>query len=251
MMNSNLVDFVRISPNKTSPRNAAIDTVSIHCMQGQLSVETCGSLFAYPERKASSNYGIGKDGRRGMYVEEKDRSWCTSSAFNDNRAITIEVASDKTPPYKVTDAAFNSLIALLVDICKRNGIQYLVWSTDKNTRVNHLHGANMTVHRDYKAKACPGDYLYDRMGDIAALVNASLTGISEEPNTAVFKPYTVTITANVLNVRKGAGVQYAAAGQVKKGGVYTIVEEKANGATLWGRLKSGAGWISLAYTKKN
>ena len=185
-----------------------------------------------------------------MYVEEKDRSWCTSSAYNDNRAITIEVASDKTAPYKVTDAAYQSLIVLLVDICKRNGIKKLVWSTDKNTRVNHLHGANITVHRDYAAKACPGDYLYNRMGEIAATVNAAINGIPEEAKEETFKPYTVTITASTLNVRKGPGVKYAASGQVKKGGVYTIVEETSD-SPKWGRLKSGVGWINLAYTKKN
>lgn len=257
MTNSNLVDYVRISPNRNSPRKAPVDTVSIHCMQGQLSVETCGSLFAQPSRQASSNYGIGKDGRRGMYVEEKDRSWCTSNAKNDHRAITVEVASDKTAPYKVTDAAYNSLIVLLVDICKRNGIKKLVWSTNKNTRVNHLNGANMTVHRDYKAKACPGDYLYDRMSDIANKVNAKLSGtvattqpIQPVQTVQTFIPYTVRITANTLNIRKGPGTKYATTGQLKKGGVYTIVEESMSGTTKWGRLKSGAGWISLGYTKK-
>ena len=67
-----------------------------------------------------------------MYVEEKDRSWCSSNGANDNRAITIEVASDTTSPYKVTDAAFNSLIKLLADICKRNNIKSLKWKADKN-----------------------------------------------------------------------------------------------------------------------
>ena len=107
-----------------------------------------------------------------MYVEEKDRSWCSSNAANDNRAITIEVASDTTSPYAVTDKAYAALIKLLVDICKRNNIKKLVWSTNKNDRVNHLNGCNMTVHRDYANKSCPGEYLYSRHGDIAAKVNA-------------------------------------------------------------------------------
>lgn len=171
MSNSTLICYSRISPNRTSPRNHKIDTITIHCMAGQLSVETCGSVFAPTSRQASSNYGIGPDGRIGMYVEERDRSWCSSNARNDNRAITIEVASDPGHPYKCTDAAFEALIRLCADVCWRNGIQRLVWSTDKTTRVNHLNGCNMTVHRDYSAKSCPGEYLYSRMGEIANRVN--------------------------------------------------------------------------------
>ena len=147
--NSKLVSYTKISPNRNINRNHKIDTVSIHCVVGQCSVETLGSIFASRDKEASSNYGIGYDGRIGMYVEEKDRSWCTSSASNDNRAITIEVASDTYHPYRVNDAAYKSLIKLLVDICKRNGIKRLVWSTNKSERMNHLNGCNMTVHRDY------------------------------------------------------------------------------------------------------
>lgn len=172
--NSKLVNYTRISPNRSVNRNHKIDTISIHCVVGQCSVETLGSIFASTSKEASSNYGIGYDGRIGMYVEEKDRSWCTSSASNDNRAITIEVASDTFEPYKVNDAAYKSLIKLLVDICKRNGIRKLVWSTNKSDRMNHLNGCNMTVHRDYANKSCPGDYLYNLHGQIAKEVNAQL-----------------------------------------------------------------------------
>lgn len=172
--NSKLVNYTRISPNRSVNRNHKIDTVSIHCVVGQCSVETLGSIFASTSKEASSNYGIGYDGRIGMYVEEKDRSWCTSSASKDSRAITIEVASDTYHPYRVNDAAYKSLIKLLVDICKRNGIKRLVWSTNKSERMNHLNGCNMTVHRDYANKSCPGDYLYNLHGQIAKEVNAQL-----------------------------------------------------------------------------
>lgn len=180
--NSPLVSYTKISPNKTSPRNHAIDTITIHCVVGQCTVETLGNVFAPTSRQASSNYGVGKDGRIGMYVEEKDRSWCSSNSANDNRAVTIEVASDTTDPYAVTDAAYEALIKLVADICKRNNIKKLVWSTNKNDRINHLNGCNMTVHRDYANKSCPGDYLYNRHGDIANRVNAILNGntIEEE-----------------------------------------------------------------------
>lgn len=172
--NSKLVNYTRISPNRSVNRNHTIDTVSIHCVVGQCSVETLGSIFASTSKEASSNYGIGYDGRIGLYVEEKDRSWCTSSSSNDNRAITIEVASDTYHPYRVNNAAYKSLIKLLVDICKRNGIKKLVWSTNKSERMNHLNGCNMTVHRDYANKSCPGDYLYNLHGQIAKEVNAQL-----------------------------------------------------------------------------
>ena len=114
-------------------------------------------------------------------MEEKDRSWCSSSASNDNRAITIEVASDTKHPYAVNEKAFAALLDLVADICKRNGIKRLVWSTNKKDRMNHLNGCNMTVHRDYANKACPGDYLYNRHGEIAAEVNRRLGATAEKP----------------------------------------------------------------------
>lgn len=248
MTNSALATITKLSPNKTSPRNHAIDTITIHCMQGQLSAASCGAIFENPKRQASSNYGVGKSGDIGLYVKESDRSWCTSSKANDHRAITIEVASDKTAPYKVTEAAYNALLDLVTDICRRNNIKKLVWSTDKKTRINHWNGANMTVHRDFAAKACPGDYLYNRMGEIADEVNRRL-GQNVAPQTGV-SPYTVQITANVLNVRKGPGTSYGIVTTVKKGQLYTITEEKANGSTRWGHLLGDVGWISLGYTKK-
>lgn len=252
MSNSSLATYKNISPNKTVGRNHAIDTITIHCMAGNLSIETCGNLFAKTSTKASSNYGIGSDGRIGLYVDEKDRSWATSSSVNDNRAVTIEVASESKSPYKVTDKAYQSLIKLVADICKRNGIKKLVWSTKKADRVGHLNGCNMTVHRDYANKACPGDYLYNLHGQIAKEVNALLNKKKETTTTTnTFKSYKVQITATSLNIRKGAGTNYGKNGSVKKGEVYTIVDEKKNGSTTWGKLKSGAGWIALTgYTKK-
>src|SRR5699024_9164341 len=136
-------------------------------------------------RQASSNYGIGPDGRIALYVDESNRSWCTSSNANDQRAVTIEVASDATRPYAVKDKAYEALLDLVTDICKRNGLKKLVWSTNKNDRVNHLNGCNMTVHRYYAAKACPGDYLYNLHDEIAAEVNKRLgaSGGSSTPPT--------------------------------------------------------------------
>lgn len=171
--NSPLVDYTQISPHRGSRNGHAIDTITIHCAAAQAAVETLGRLFQ--TKQASANYGIGADGRVGMYVEEKDRSWCTSNNANDARAVTIEVACDNRHPYAVKDAVYKKLITLVADICKRNGIAKLVWSTDKYDRMNHKGGCNMTVHRDYENKACPGQWLYERHGQIAAEVNKRLT----------------------------------------------------------------------------
>jgi hypothetical protein len=132
-----------------------------------------GNVFAPTSRQASSNYGIGYDGKIGMYVEEKDRSWCSSSSSNDNRAITIEVASDTEHPYVVNDKAYAALIELLVDICKRNDIKELKWKGDKSL-IGQVDKQNMTVHRWFANKSCPGDYLYERHGAIAEAVNKKL-----------------------------------------------------------------------------
>lgn len=173
MSNSSLVTYKRISPHKTSPRNHAIDTVTIHCIVGQWTAKQGCDYFATTDRDCSANYIVGKDGSIGLAVDEADRSWCSSSRDNDNRAITIEVASDTSHPYAVTDAAYNALIALLADICKRNGIKKLLWKADKSL-IGQVDKQNMTVHRWFANKACPGEYLYSRHGEIAEKVNALL-----------------------------------------------------------------------------
>ena len=157
MSNSALATYTRITKNKTSPRNHAIDTITIHCIVGQWTAKQGCDYFATTDRQCSANYVVGKDGSIGLSVDEKDRSWCSSNGTNDNRAITIEVASDTTHPYAVTAKAYAALLDLVTDICKRNGIKKLVWSTNKNDRVNHRNGCNMTVHRDFANKACPGN----------------------------------------------------------------------------------------------
>lgn len=259
MSNSALVDYTKISPNRTSPRKNKIDTITIHCVVGQCSVETLGAIFAPSSRQASSNYGIGYDGRFGMYCEEKDRSWCSSSAANDNRAITIEVASDATEPYAVNDKAYAALLDLVTDICRRNGIKKLVWSTNKNTRVNHLNGCNMTVHRDYANKSCPGTYLYERQAEIAAEVNKRLGTSPAEPETpssGAGTPYKVQTgafkqksNAQALEKKlKAAGFDTYV---VNTGGYYKVqvgaFSKKANADAMLAKLKA-AGYSDAFIT---
>lgn len=189
MSNSSLVSYTKISPHRNSPRNHKIDTITIHCVVGQCAVEPLGELFQTKE--ASSNYGIGYDGRIAMYVEEKDRSWCSSSASNDNRAITIECASDAFEPYAINDKVYAALIELCTDICKRNNIKELKWKADKSL-IGQVDKQNMTVHRWFNpGKSCPGEYIYSRLGKIAAEVNARL-GVksdtaSKKSNTEIAK----------------------------------------------------------------
>lgn len=242
MSNSSLVSYTKISPNKTSPRNHVIDTITIHCVVGQCTVERLGEVFAPTSRQASSNYGIGYDGKIGMYVEEKDRSWCSSNSANDNRAITIEVASDTTHPYAVTDKAYNALIDLCTDICRRNGIKELKWKGDKSL-IGQVDKQNMTVHRWFANKSCPGDYLYNRHGDIATEVNKRLNSEATTNNTL----YRVQVGA--YSNRANADAQLArvkAAGfdtyMVKVDNLYKIqvgaFSVKANASAMLAKIKN-------------
>lgn len=246
MSNSPLVSYTRLSPNHSGQRKHKIDTITPHCVVGHLSLITLGNVFAPTSRNASSNYGIDDLGRVGMYVEEKNRSWCTSSSSNDNRAVTIEIASDTKAPYKITDGAMKGLIELSVDICKRNGIPKLLWKADKSL-IGQVDKQNITVHRWFANTACPGDYILSQLGYVADEVNKILL-LDKKVVTTSGVPYEVKIDTNSLNYRKGPGTNYPVAGIVRRNEVYTIVEESFGlGGSKWGRLKSGAGWISLDF----
>lgn len=184
MSNSSLVTYTRISPHKNSPRNHSIDTITIHCAVGQLTVENLAACFS-EEREVSCNYCIGTDGRIGLVVDEKDRSWCSSNAANDHRAITIECASDKSEPYAINDKVYKALVELCADICKRNGIKKLLWKADK-TLIGKPEQQNMTVHRWFANKTCPGNYIYNHLGDIAAEVNKKLGATADNTNSVLF-----------------------------------------------------------------
>lgn len=175
--NSPMVSYTKLSPNHSGQRTHSIDRITPHCVVGQCSVERLGKVFLPKSRQASSNYGIGVDGRVGMYVEEKNRSWCSSSAANDQRAVTIECASDNTEPYVFEDAVYQTLIKLCVDICKRNGKTRLLWLADKTKTLNYTPKSDemvLTVHRWFANKSCPGNWMYARMGDLAEKVTAQL-----------------------------------------------------------------------------
>lgn len=170
MSKSKLVDYTKISPN-SSARTAKIDKITIHHMAGNLSVEACAAVFQNTNRQASSNYGIGTDGRIGLYVDESRRAWTSSNRDNDNRAVTIEVANDsREPDWHVSDKALEATIALCVDICQRNGIAKLNFTGDKS--------GNLTMHKWFAATQCPGPYLESKFPYIAAEVNKRLSAAS-------------------------------------------------------------------------
>ena len=173
MSNSTLATYKRLTGNYNT-RNHSIDTITIHCYVGQVTAKQGCDYFYNTDREVSSNYVVGYDGSIGLSVEEKNRAWTSSSPSNDHRAITIEVASDTKSPYAVTTAAYTALINLCTDICKRNGIKKLVWSSSESDRINHRNGCNMTLHRDFANTACPGQYLINHMQDIANQVNKKL-----------------------------------------------------------------------------
>ena len=332
--NSPLVSYTKLSPNHSGQRTHVIDRITPHCVVGQLTAAGICGCFTSSSVQASCNYGIGKDGDIGLCVEERNRSWCTSSNANDQRAVTIECASDKTHPYAFTSKCYNALVKLCVDICKRNGKTKLLWLGNKDKTLAYNPAANemvLTVHRWFANKSCPGDWMYQRMGDLAAKVTAKLGGAAAEPekkpdtttnnfpavpfivnvkiddlnyrsqpsmdgavkgqagkgvftivevnngwgklksgvgwiwlgnpqyctigdtvktSTPTFSPYKVKVSIKDLNIRKGPGTNYAYNGFCPVG-VYTIIEESDGaGATKWGKLKSGAGWVSLDYAKR-
>lgn len=341
MSNSSLVTVTKLSPNNSGKRTHAIDRITPHCFVGQVTASRGLEVFLPTSRQASCNYVVGYDGSVGLCVDEANRSWCSSSSANDQRAITIECASDNFYPYAFKDACYNKLVDLCVDICQRNGKNVVLWFGDKNKTLNYNPAPNemvFTVHRWFASTACPGDWMYQRMGQLANDVNTKLSGVTPTPapqptptpaptpstyppvpftinTTSAYiysqpdlnyntkketgkgtftitkvsgdfgylksgagwvwlqdpsvqiagtvattppktqtptpapvpaLPYVVQVTVPALNYRSGPGTNYKVKGVIKDRGKYTIVEEK-NG---WGKLKSGAGWICLQYTKK-
>ena len=180
--NSSMVVYTKLSPNHSGKRTHSIDRITPHCVVGQCTAEGLGEWFEKQSTQASSNYGIDRDGRVALYVEEKNRSWCSSSNANDQRAITIECASDTTEPYAFRDVVYQTLIKLCIDICKRNGKNKLIWFGDKDKTLNYSPKSGemiLTVHRWFANKSCPGNWMYARMGDLAEQVTKVLQGSTD------------------------------------------------------------------------
>ena len=205
--NSKMVSYTKLSPNHSGQRTHNIDRITPHCVVGQLSCESICGCFTSPSRQASCNYGIGKDGRISLCVEEKNRSWCSSSNANDQRAVTIQCASDMSEPYAMNSAVYNSLVKLCVDICKRNGKKKLLWLGSKDKTLNYAPKSDemvLTVHRWFANKSCPGNWLYARLDDLAAKVTANLGGSSVTPSPSATGLYRVRKSWADVKSQKGA-----------------------------------------------
>lgn len=205
--NSSLVSYTKLSPNHSGQRTHSIDRITPHCVVGQLSAESICACFP-AGREASCNYGIGTDGRVSLCVEEKNRSWCSSSNANDQRAVTIECASDRTEPYAMNSKVYDSLVRLCTDICRRNGKKKLLWFGDKNQTLDYNPKPDemvLTVHRWFANKSCPGNWLYARLGDLAASVTAALGGAATNtPSTGGSTWYRVRKAWADVKSQKGA-----------------------------------------------
>ncbi len=254
--NSSLVSYTKLSPNHSGQRTHSIDRITPHCVVGQCSVETLGNIFLPTSRQASCNYGIGADGRVGMYVEEKNRSWCSSSNANDQRAVTIECASDATEPYAFKDVVYQKLITLCVDICRRNGKGKLLWLGDKDKTLSYEPKSDemvLTVHRWFANKSCPGNWMYARMGDLAEKVTAQLGGTSAGSNGTLYRVQTGAFSkkANADAMEKKLKAKGFDTYMVQSGGLYKVqvgaYSVRANAEAMMKKVKT-AGFDAFITT---
>lgn len=253
--NSSLVSYTKLSPNHSGKRTHSIDRITPHCVVGQLSAESICGCFTSTSRQASCNYGIGTDGRVSLCVEEKNRSWCSSSSANDQRAVTIECASDKTAPYAMNSKVYDSLVKLCTDICKRNGKKKLLWLGSKSKALNYSPKSDemvLTVHRWFANKSCPGDWLYSRLDDLAEKVTKNLSGTTTSTTTTTTttkKDTLYRVQVGAYSVKNNADVQLKkvkATGfdtyMVKVGGLYKIqvgaYSKKENAEAMQKKLKA-------------
>lgn len=245
MSNSKLIRSTILSQHHSGRRTEKITKIPIHIMAGNLSAENCGRWFQNPKAVSSSQYGIGTDGGCCLYVDESNRAWTTSSAWVDQRAVTIEVANDGgAPNWHVSDKAYQALLNLVEDICRRNGIKECTYTGDSN--------GTLIKHSWYANKSCPGPYLGGKFPEIAKEVTRRLkgaTGGGAKPTTTKpkaptqkYKTGLYRVTRSDLNIRSTPDTSKNPVGVINKG-TYTIVEVKGD----WGKLKSGAGWIHLGF----
>ena len=248
--NSSLVSYTNLTKHHSGLRTHLIDRITPHCVVGQWSAKKIADYFSNTGKQASCNYGIGQDGQISLSVEEKNRSWCSSSNANDQRAITIECASEAYAPYEMSNEVYESLIKLCTDICKRNGKNKLIWISDKDTALNYNPASNemlLTVHRWFANKSCPGDWLYSRLGELATRVNVNLTQSTGNTSTSSDSLYRVQVGAYKNKANADAMLEKVkAAGfstyMVQVDGLYKIqvgaYKEKANAEAMASKVKA-------------
>lgn len=273
MSNSSLVTYTKITKNKTSPRKKEVDTLTPHCIVGQWTAKQGCDYFANTDRECSANYVVGYDGSKGLSVDEKDRAWTTggdksvngfTGSMNDQQAITIEIASDTTHPYAMTDAAIAATIDLMTDICRRHGKKKLLWFGDAQKTVAYQPKADemkITVHRWFASKSCPGDFLYNKLGEIAAEVTRRLGGqtasapVPSKPAPTTSASYKVGDIVDFTGSRHYTNANAASGPSCKPGKAkvtnvypsgkhpYHLIAEKGGGSTVY-------GWVDAADIRK-
>nr|DAF26607.1 MAG TPA: N-acetylmuramoyl-L-alanine amidase [Caudoviricetes sp.] len=242
MSNSKLVSVTKLSPNHSGQRTHTIDRITPHCVVGQLSAESICNCFTSPSREASCNYGIGTDGRVALVVEEKNRSWCSSSNANDQRAVTIECASGLEEPYAMNRKVYKSLVNLCVDICKRNNKKKLLWFNSKSKSLSYKPKSDemvLTVHRWFDNKSCPGNWLYGRLGKLAKTVTKKLQKnkkVKLQGNAGLYK----------YSFKDPIGNASAKLKTLKKGKTVQVIEDDSTG---WVKVKAllTTGWIATSH----
>ena len=248
--NSSLISYTNLTKHHSGLRTHSIDRITPHCVVGQWTAKKIADYFATTNKDASCNYGIGTNGDISLSVEEKNRSWCSSSNANDQRAITIECASEAYAPYEMSNEVYESLIKLCTDICKRNGKNKLIWISDKDTALNYNPASNemlLTVHRWFANKSCPGDWLYSRLGELATRVNVNLTQSTGNTSTSSDSLYRVQVGAYKNKANADAMLEKVkAAGfstyMVQVDGLYKIqvgaYKEKENAEAMASKVKA-------------
>lgn len=242
MSNSKLVSVTKLSPNHSGLRTHTIDRITPHCVVGQLSAESICNCFTSPSREASCNYGIGTDGRVALVVDEKNRSWCSSSNANDQRAVTIECASGLEEPYTMNSKVYKSLVKLCVDICKRNNKKKLLWFNSKSKSLSYKPKYDemvLTVHRWFDNKSCPGNWLYSRLGKLAKTVTKKLQKnkkVKLQGNAGLYK----------YGFKDPIGNASAKLKTLKKGKTVQVIEDDSTG---WVKVKAllTTGWIATSH----
>ena len=228
-----------VTKRKNRRTNKSVKYIVVHYTATEASAKNNCIYFSGGNRNASADYFIDRDGT--IYKFNADCANYSTWHVGDGKgkygitnanSIGIEVVSKGT---EYTKAQKDSLRKLVMAIMEDYGVP----------------AENVVRHYDASRKICPKPYCGSKSKDQKwAALHAHITGQTNkvEDKPAEFKPYLVKVTCSVLNIRSNPGTNAACkiVGTVKKGGVYTIVEEKDG----WGKLKSGAGWISLAYTKK-
>ena len=192
MSNSSLTQYIDRSTDNWNDRRYKISRITIHHAAGVCRVEDFSSILR-SGREVSWNYAIGNDGKIGLFVDENHRAWTSCNQENDHRAITIEVSNSYAgDDWPVSSEAYESLLNLCTDICRRNDISELTYT-------GSLEGSNLTMHCWFASTLCPGPYLKSKFPDIVKEVNRRLVSGDSSSISVSTKLKSTTFSAAVVS----------------------------------------------------